>query len=226
MSYLVPIELKVLPKKISTLKDFVKTLNLSNDIMVFLSENCYSWLKKNSTYINNSPSKVFIQYGPSNKRNYIETINIDSSNCSFLKSIFCCNYQYEYSNGIPRKIIMIILENEIKSFSSEISAYVITTPDAENPVNCIINDSSLFDDSIVFLNSKSYHNLKKNTNTISNNYSFERLTWTPDDTYPGGSIMLDCLNYGSLYMICNMDFPFFSKDFCFDKVPKKIIFIG
>lgn len=227
MSYCIPLEVKVFPNDACSFKDFIKEQNIRNDTMIFLSENCYAWLKNNSIYIEQQVTKVFRQQDKhDDTKAYIETINIVSSNCSFLKNIFSNDYVYEYSNGIPKKVLIIMMENEQKDFKNDISVSVIEPDEAENPVDCIINNPNLFEDSIVFLNSKSHQKLKRNTNTISNLYCLERLIWTPDDRYPGGDIMLHRLNYESLYMICDMNFPFFTKRFRFSKVPKAIYFIS
>ena len=227
MSYGIPIEIKQFPKDNFSFKDFVKELNVRNDTMIFLSENCYAWLKDTSIYIEQQVTKVFRQQDNHNyTKAYIETINIVSSNCSLLKNIFSNDYNYEYSNGIPKKVIIIMMEDEQSDFNHDISVSVIEPNKAENPVDCIIDNPDLFEDSIVFLNSKSYEKLKRNTNTISNLYCLERLIWTPDDRYPGGDIMLHCLNFESLYMICDMNFSFFTKRFRFSKVPNAIYFIA
>jgi len=226
MNCSVPINVCVLPTKTTNLADFIKELNVQSDTMVFLSENCYSHLKNNSVYIDQKNAKVFRQHdSQNNTKAYIETKNIDSSNCSFLRNIFTNDYIYEYSNGIPSSITMIILEDEIDDFNPSIAASIIECDKDDSPVNCIINNPSKFEDSIVFLSSSGHEKLKKLTNTVSNVYAIERLVWNADNNYPGGNILLNCLNPDSLYIICNMNFPFFTKNFGFNSIPKAIYFI-
>lgn len=226
MSYTIPIEVKTFSKHKGTFKDFIKKMGTRNNSMIFLSENCYSWLKENSMLFEEKNSKILVQC-LNNTRAYIETINIVSSNCSFLKSLLCDEFYYEYLNGIPSKIFVIILEDEKKDSYNNICATVIEPEDtAQSPVNCIMDYPNTFDDSIVFLDKHSYQRLKRNTNTVSNLYNLERLTWLSDERYPGGNIMLHCLNCDSLYAICSMNFPFFHRNFHFDKVPKAIYFIA
>lgn len=225
MYYYIPIEVKTFSACKDTFKDFIKKIGAKSNTMIFLSEGCYSWLKNNSICFEQKKGKIF-KHGTKNNITYIETINIVSSNCSFLKSIICDSYNYNYLNGIPKKIFIVNLENEQLDFFNNISASVIGHPDkALSPVNCIIDSPDLFEDSIVFLNCDSYRRLKNNTSTVSNFQNLERLTWLCDERYPGGDIMLHCLNYGSLYMICSMHFPFFTKDFYFNQAPKAIYFI-
>ena len=227
MLHSIPVEIKIFPKGSSFFKEFFVSLNVTNHTMIFLSENCYDWLKENSIYMENPITKVFrLRDNPNDTATYIETINIVSSNCSFLKNIFSNDYNYDYSNGIPKKIIILSLEDEKSNFDYNISAYNLESGKTDNPVNCIIDSPQSFEDSIVFLNSNSYERLEKNTNTISNVFALERLIWSPDNDYPGGNIMLHCLTHKSLYMICDMKFPFFTKSFHFDKVPKLIYFIS
>lgn len=226
MSYCIPIEVKTLSNTAASFKDFIKRLNARNSSMIFLSESCYSLLKNNSVCIEQKNSKVFSQEDTNKKtKSFIETINIDSSNCSFLKSIFSNDYIYEYKNGIPKKILLIITEDEDLHDYQDIFASVIVTNDSESSVDCIINNPSAFENSVVFLTSKSYNRLKANTNTISNFYCLERLLWAPDDKYPGGNVMLHCINNASLYLIYHMSFPFFTKNFSFNQIPQSIFFI-
>ena len=226
MSYQIPLEIKVFPQNVNSFKDFIKSLNIRNDIMVFLSQGCYSWLKDNSTCINQEDSKVFSQQDNDNITAYISTINIDSSNCSFLKNILSKDYNYDYTNGIPKKVIILMTEYEYANSTQDISVCVIESTNKENPVDCIIDNPDLFDNSIIFLTPDSYKSLKKNTNTISNLYSLERLIWAPDDTYPGGDILLHRINCNSLYIIYTMIFPFFKRCFSFKQIPKSIYFIS
>jgi len=227
MSYSIPIEFRTLPPGTYYLENFIKKLKLKNDTMVFLSENCYSWLKANSTCMEQPTAKVFMQHDTKdNSKAFIETINVDSSNCSFLKSFLSSTYHYEYTNGIPKKILILLLDNEKNNFHYDIFVSVLEPDKNESPVECIIDQPALFENSIVFLNSTSYKRLKRNSNTISNIYNFERLIWEPDERYPGGDIMLNCLNLGNLYVICNMSFSFFTKNFSFSSSPKAIYFIS
>lgn len=223
MSYSIPISLKVLPKENLCITDFLIQLKVKSNTMIFLSEGCYSCLKLNSTPLERSNVKTFVQYDNSqNVKDFIEIINIDSSNCSFIKSIFSSRLNYQYTNGVPKEIILIELENE---FTKEITANVIEPEKISSPVDCIIDNPSIFQDSIVFLNSSSYERLKRNTNTISNVSHIERLTWNADNYYPGGSIILHELNYGNLYCINNMSFSFFTQNFAFKELPTTIYFI-
>lgn len=227
MSYPVPLEIKVFPQNVSSFKDFIKNLNIRNDIMIFLSQGCYDWLKSTSLCIGQEETKVFRQQDIHNyAKSYIETINIDSSNCSFLRSILSKDYNYEYINGIPKKVIMLMSEDEYTDLNIDISVSVIEATNSESPVNCIIDNPNIFEDSIVFLSASGYERLEKNTNTISNIYSLERLIWEPDDKYPGGHILLHRVNPKSLYIIYAMSFPFFKKSFTFKKIPKHIYFIA
>lgn len=226
MSYSIPLEIKVFPQSISSFKDFVKSLNIRNDIMLFLSQGCYSWIKANSICINQDDSKVFSQQDNDNIISYISTINIDSSNWSFLKNIISKDYNYEYTNGIPKKVIILMTDFEYEDSSQVTSACAIETSIEENPVDCIIDNPDIFDDSIVFLSSIAYKRLKKNTSTISNVYSLERLIWEPDYKYPGGNILLHRVNQNNLYIIYAMHFPFFKKNFAFKQSPKHIYFIS
>jgi len=227
MSYSIPIEIKTYESSVDSFKDYIMNLNPKNDTMIFLSEKCYSLLKENSIYLEQKDTKVFKQHNNnSNTKSYIETINIDSSNWSFLKNIFSADYHYEYSNGIPKKVVIIISEDEKKHLYDNISVSVIEPNNVESPVDCIINIPDYFEDSIVFLNVSSYQRLKRNTNIISNYCYLERLIWNADERYPGGEIMLHCVNTSSLYLIYSMNFPFFSKNFSFNKIPMAIYFIS
>lgn len=227
MSYAVPLETTIFPQELLSFKDFIKSLNIKNDNLIFLSQGCYNWLKQNSLCITNSETKVFREHNTqTNAKAYIETINIDSSDCSFLKNILSKDYNYEYTNGIPKKVIVLLLENEYVISNEDISACVIESNNSENPVDCIIETPDLFEDSIVLLSAAGYKRLKANTNTISNVYSLERLVWEPDYKYPGGNIILHRVTPNSLYIMYSMNFPFFRKSFTFKQLPKHIYFIS
>lgn len=223
MSYSIPINLKVLPKEILCITDFLMNLKIKSNTMVFLSEGCYSWLKLNSTHLEQSTAKIFLQLDNSKStKDFIEIINIDSSNCSLLKSVFSSRFHYEYTNGVPKEIILITLDNEE---TIDINVNIIEPEHNLSPVECIINNPDIFEEAIIFLNATSYERLKRNTNTISNVSHIERLIWNADIFYPGGSIVLHELNYGNLYCLNNMCFSFFTKNFAFKKLPTTIYFI-
>ena len=61
MSYSVPTTIYQLPKWCNNLTNFLKRLKIKNNFMILLSENCYSKLKSNSTYVNSKTVKAFLQ---------------------------------------------------------------------------------------------------------------------------------------------------------------------
>ena len=60
MSYYIPIEVKTFSESKESFRDFIKKISAKGSTMIFLSENCYDWLKSNSMFFEENNRKVFI----------------------------------------------------------------------------------------------------------------------------------------------------------------------
>ena len=225
MSYSVPTTIYQLPKWCNNLTNFLKRLKIKNNFMILLSENCYSKLKSNSTYVNSKTVKAFLQQTHViNVFDYIEIVNIASSGCCLIKSISSSNLKYKYNVSIPKEIIIIVTEEEIEC-TTQIFTNILEPDKTESPVDCILDDPDIFKNSIVFFTQDAYIRLRKNTSEFSCYSNIERLIWSCDGNYYGGEITLSSINCNNLYIIIQMYFESLKKTFGFNNLPSTIYFI-
>ncbi len=225
MSYSIPIEMCFLPETSINFSSFLQTLKLKNSYMILLSEKCYSKLKENSTYVNSKYYKAFVQTtNIPNSCDYIEISNLVSSNCCLVNSISSSCLRYKCSSCIPKKILIIITEEEKFDYESKPMAIAIESDLSESPIDCIINSPNLFDNCIAFLTENAYNRLRKNTNSLSCYLNVERLIWCSDENYYGGDITLQNINC-TLSIISHIYFEEVKKTFHTQNLPSKIYFI-
>ncbi len=226
MIYSIPVTFHSVKKDLPFISILLKEINVKKHTMIFLSRKCYLHLKENMDNICTAfflyNSNTLMQYEDNNNRT---CLSITKLSCDWLliESIVSSKINYRVSKAFPTSILFLYLEEEFDE--KDIQIHLIETPPFDCPVDIIIRNPDVFKNSMVFLTDVSYNSLKRNTNTISYYKGIHRLSWTSDDSYPGGTIMLRLISEHPFYYLENMDFPFFRKNFSTYDLPDTIYFI-
>lgn len=199
---------------------------LTKSTMVLISPNCYHTILNNSTTTPVNPNcphaNNFIHQTEDGTLS-ISLIHLYSANWVFLEYLHYNSFEHTNFGYIPTNIIFVAYEEEF--IHKDISAEILRANDYESPADCIMQDLPEFKNSLFFLTEEAYLKLKGNTSTISNYCGMERLIWNPDDSYPGGNIMLHSLNGNYLHYVEGMSFPFIERDFSSEGLPNSVYFV-
>lgn len=203
-----------------------KNFHLKQNSMLLLSRNCYLNICNNDFYFDNSCSstnKFWIKNDNYISISFASIRPIHATSWYLVKDFSFEHNHFHFNVDMPTEIVFVYYENEFKD--KDVKAFFLTGGESENPINIIMEGLPQFDNSMFFLTHDSYLNLTKNTTKFSNYSGIIRLTWSPDNEYSGGNIMLNSINDSSLYFIENMKFSNFSKIFSINGLPDTLYFI-
>ena len=216
-----------LPYNLDNLGTFLKSIKASCSTMIFTTKDCYEYIKNNFAFMpdknKNSHLKTFMYNGSNKDRVYLSLMPIYSGDFFYLETIFSKSVKHQYADALPNNIVIIALQGE-KIYTKPSVVALTPWPD-DCPVNCIMEHYPEFQNAIFILTNCAYQRLIPQATLMSNYENSYRLTWHSDEVYMGGSICLKKFDNDCNYLIENMNFPFFQKNYSISGLPSVIYFI-
>ena len=228
MNTYIPVSFHTMPQNIDSLSRFLESIRFKRKVMVFFSKGCYEIIKNSSDLLGET---IY----PFNSKNFVMStkdktlsdsfsfIHMYSGEWVYLENFFSDTMYCDSIFGLPKEIKFVCVENEF--LFKEIKTFIISSNDDENPLTGIIDNYDSFKNSLLILTDSSFKKLSMSTNLVSRHKGIYRLSWNSDHSYPGGSITLKSFNNGGYYLLENMDFAFFQKNFDVKSFPNAVFFI-
>lgn len=228
MNNCIPVKFHKMSRNMDSLSIFLKSIKFNPTTMLFFSKNCYEFLKNNSTILGKTLhpfySKNFVKYNENkNIRDYFSLISLYSGEWIYLQKLSAPNMFFNYTLDLPKEIILVYFEDEFSPKNVQVK--LIKATNHECPVNCIFDNPSQFENSLIILSKENFEKLRRTTNIVSLYEGVFRLFWQCDDNYPGGIITLKTFDEKYHYLVESMEFPFFTKTFSITGLPNAIFFI-